>query len=111
MIINDLFPKPIMPYDYSKDERYKRIEIKQFVYIPKGETCNGCMFYEEKIKQLINIMGDPTRQIEEPYCNLYRTQLFPCEYKYKEDYCCANNMGKCWLCKLNIERNGEKEND
>ena len=84
---------PVRPFSYNQEEYY---DVTKVVHIPKGDFCNGCDFYDRRIKQYVNIFG------EKLYCNLYGTELYqPSESIYRD---CTPKTKKCFQCKTVIDR-------
>lgn len=100
------------PFESEKDY-YKRVgieteekEIKKTLIVPKGKTCNGCLHCKTRLKQYVNMFGDPARLDEEQYCDFFNETL----YENGQEYGCERSFNKCFQCKLNFSEGGEKEN-
>ena len=111
MPIDSIFPKP--PVFESEKDYYKRIgidteekEIVKSLIVPKGNTCNGCLHCSTRLKQYVNMFGDPTRVDEEYYCDFFCETLF----ENGQEYGCGRSFEKCFQCKANFHENGEKDN-
>lgn len=84
-------------------------EILQKLVVPKGDSCDGCLHCTTKLKQLVNMFGDPTEIVEEYYCDFFNQELS----ENGKEFCCKKSVSKCFQCKMNFmsdeERNGNFE--
>ena len=82
----------------NEEEYYKKLgietekaEIKETFVVPKGSNCNGCLHCKTRLKQYVNMFGDPTRTEEETYCDYFNEKL----YENVQKYCCNDSFEKC----------------
>lgn len=85
----------------------EKTEIKQVLVVPKGENCDGCLHCTTKLKQYVNMFGDPTRTEEEYYCDFFNQTL----YENGKEFCCKKSVSKCFQCKLNFTSEEKKNSD
>lgn len=96
----------------SEKDYYKRVgieteekEIQKTLIVPKGGACNGCLHCKTRLKQYVNMFGDPSRLDEEHYCDFFNETLF----ENGQEYGCEHGFEKCLKCKATFPEDADKD--